>query len=521
MLRYEDLIEDLEQNFAVESLTYKQYSAWPLFRILLLYHRPKPNEELVEIKFIEEQKKSLKARWGDVISSINHLRTEYQRYKNHRKQLADLLVVDLEKEDHLHKAEVVFFHYQQHRNQNIKGSYSNVFLHPLQEEIENKYKCLSLEDVDFPDKAKYPRYKSSVIISPYLKWADVRRAFKKIVYNIALLFSVRKPKKVNCFSELQQLLPTQLRSSIYQSDEFLIYQMEKIIAYKNVLIEILKKIDPKILIQTSYYHPLGMALNLACEELGIKSVEMQHGILEPLAYWNFNKKVVDKFQMLPKYYWLWEADSMSTIAKWIDREDKALLGGNIWMKKMLKKMTDSIPGAEDFKKKISDYHFNILFTMQPSPFNFIPDFLIEVMRERSDILWLIRVHPRGAQEDIPAIKNLMQEKGIRNYEIDLSSSLPLPYLIQKINLHITKFSAVVFDSAMVNIPTIFLDKYADSIYSRDYPTLWNSEIINIALDSRSLSEQISLFENKKVKFKADGYFGNEDYLKSFEKILND
>ena len=69
--------------------------------------------------------------------------------------------------------------------------------------------------------------------------------------------------------------------------------MEKIIAYKNVLIEILKKIDPKILIQTSYYHPLGMALNLACEELGIKSVEMQHGILEPLAYWNFNKKVVD------------------------------------------------------------------------------------------------------------------------------------------------------------------------------------------------------------------------------------
>ena len=80
---------------------------------------------------------------------------------------------------------------------------------------------------------------------------------------------------------------------------------------------------------------------------------------------------------------------------------------------------------------------------------------------------------------------------------------------------------MVFDSAMVNIPTIFLDKYADSIYSRDYPTLWNSEIINIALDSRSLSEQISLFENKKVKFKADGYFGNEDYLKSFEKILND
>ena len=143
------------------------------------------------------------------------------------------------------------------------------------------------------------------------------------------------------------------------------------------------------------------------------------------------------------------------------------------------------------------------------------------MRERSDILWLIRVHPRGAQEDIPAIKNLMQEKGIRNYEIDLSSSLPLPYLIQKINLHITKFSAVVFDSAMVNIPTIFLDKYADSIYSRDYPILWNSEIINIALDSRSLSEQISLFENKKVKFKVDGYFGNEDYLKSFEKILND
>jgi len=74
---------------------------------------------------------------------------------------------------------------------------------------------------------------------------------------------------------------------------------------------------------------------------------------------------------------------------------------------------------------------------------------------------------------------------------------------------------------MVNIPTIFTDKYAKSVYSRHYPLLCNTEIKKNALNSVTLKYQISVFENKQVQFNVEGYFGNEDYLKSFEKILND
>ncbi len=522
MQRYEELIEELEQNFPVDTLKYKGYLVWPLFRILLLYHGYQNNDSLNQKTLNAVSKKSLKARWGDLFSSIKNLKREFFLYKELKEKISELLLKDADKEDVIREAEVVFLYSQLHRNQNLKGTYCNMFLDPLLDEIESKHQCLVLEDIEWPEKAQFPRYKSSAIVTANFKKSDVLLAYKKMKTNLGLfLFPFKKTQKVEGFVKLQLLLPIQLRNSIYNSDDFLIYQMEKIINYKKTLKHILKKVRPKVLVQTSFYHPLGIAANIACSELGIKSVEMQHGILEPLAYWNFNQKMVSKFTMLPSYFWLWEADSCKTIRRWIENRDKVILGGNIWMKKMLKENNAGSNDMLKFADKVATYSYVVLYSMQPAPFNTVPDFLMEVMKERKDILWLIRVHPRLSKQDIPIIKNRFIENGIVDYEIDLASNLPLPFIVRSINLHITKFSAVVFDSAAMNVPTIFIDAYASEVYSRDYAILWNSGIIRVAADKLALKESILFFKDEKVEFKVEGYFGDDNYLNSFEKILND
>lgn len=520
MQRYEKLVDDLEKDFAVETLKYRGHYVWPFFRISLLYHRP-AQEDVNNVGTAQiRPKKSIKARIGDFISALENLRYEWGAFKTLKRELDEYNLDDCANEAKIRKAEVVFFYFQLHRNQNINGAYSNLFLDPLLEEIQSRYNCIVLEDIEHPNKAKRPRLKPSVIISKELKRNYVQLALKKVLSNFILLFPFAKEKSVEGFETLSKHLPNEIRTSIYKSDSFLIYQMDKILALKETLVKILKQIEPKVLVQTSFYHPLGLAVNMACAELGIKSVEVQHGVLEPLAYWNFNKEKVQHFNMLPEYFWLWEADSARTINAWISDKNKVVVGGNIWMKKMLKREVEINSKSLLLDKKMKDFKYKILYSMQPAPFNTFPSDILDAIEENTDVFWLIRVHPRLSQQDIPLVKNLLNERGINNFEIELASELTLVCILQKVNLHITKFSAVVFDSALINIPTIFIDKYAEEVYSRDYPILWNSAIIRLALDKSKLVECINFFRNNKVSFVSEGYFGNDDYLKKFDVIAS-
>jgi hypothetical protein len=518
MQRYEELIEVLEQKFSTNTLRYKGHSIWPLFRMSLLYYGLQQTENPVVLPSRSYSSKNFKAKLGDVLSSLINLRNEYSLYVDFKRKTKQL---NISEEIGYAKVDVLFFYYQSHRNQNIDGLFSNNFLDPLYQEIKMHYKCLILEEINNPDTIKLPPYFPSVNVSRRLKKAELKNAVAKVTDNLLLLFSLKKSETVECFGELQKLLPQELQNTVFASDEFLRNQMEKILTYKETLVAVFAKLQPKVLVQTSYYHTLGMAINLACVQLNIKTVEMQHGVLEPMAFWNFNKQQINKFTLLPKYFWLFDLDSCALVREWLTDGNKVILGGNVWMHKMLKNNNVNDELQSSFLQVTSSYKHCVLLSMQPHPFLELPSFIFDFMKERQDVLWLIRVHPRTMHADMPQITAWMKEKGLSNYELELSNKLPLPFLVQHIKINITKFSSVVFDSALANVPTVFIDQYAQDIFSRDYKILWESAMVKLAVDAKQFKDAFNYYESVNPPFDVNEYFGGDNYLEKFERVLND
>ncbi len=518
MQRYEELIEVLEQKFSTDTLRYNGHSIWPLFRISLFYHGLQQTNSTVVSTSLSASSKGFKAKLGDVLSSLINLKNEYVLYSRFQKKTKELNISEEISDD---KMDVVFFYCQSHRNQNIDGLFSNNFLDPLCQEIRRNYKCLLLEENNNPDTVKLPPFFPTVNISVRLKKAELKNAFAKLTDNLLLLFALKKNEEVEGFTDLKKLLPQELQNTLFASDEFLRNQMEKIVLYKDCFTTIFRKVQPKVLVQTSYYHSLGLAINMACAELNIKPVEMQHGVLEPMAFWNLNKQHIHKFPFLPQYFWLFDLDSCSVVRDWVADENKVVLGGNVWMHKMLKKTTVDHELEQSFHHTTGSYSYSVLMSMQPQPFLELPLFVYEFMKQRQDILWLIRLHPRTVQTDKPKIEDWMKDKGLTNYELELSNKLPLPFLVQHIKVNITKFSSVVFDCALANVPTVFIDEYAEDIFSRDYKILWESSLVKLAQNSEQFKEAFLYCENIIPPFNVNQYFGGENYLEKFEGILAD
>jgi hypothetical protein len=485
---YEDLIKELELTFKVDAITYDSVCLWPLIRIMLFYHGRVENSE--DIVTVRRSRQSLKSRFGDLLWALQYYKKQRRDLSILHEKEAFINNSDKEGEEVIKPITFLFFCLQSHRGQIRDGRYMNMFLDP------------------------------SFLAGSLFFEADISLTKKRIWNNLCHLFNAKKEEKVEFFEDFKKALPLPLQSTIFFDDKILIREARKVFAYQKVFENIFQEFKPKVVVQAAFYNIHGLALNLACSKLKINSVDMQHGVLEPMAYAGYDSSRVSRYAMLPKYYWLWDMDSFQTVFNSIGDEKRLIIGGNIWMKKEITSDDYDLDLAEDFSSVKSNYKKTILVSLQSYQHSSLPDFVFDAIASDTTVFWLLRIHPRCETKEIDALILILKEKNLENCEINFATKLPLKYLMRHIDLHITRFSSVAIDVAMMDIPTVFIDDVAIRLYARDYSVLWNSGLIAVALDKQALRQAILDIWNKNRICTLENYFGNEDYQKSIHRLLN-
>jgi hypothetical protein len=219
---------------------------------------------------------------------------------------------------------------------------------------------------------------------------------------------------------------------------------------------ILAIIKPSRIFINCYYDDKGLAITGAARLLGIKTVDLQHGVQGEyhLAYSSWNCPDELKFKaVLPDYFFVWNEFSGHAIEK---GGGKYFLTGYPWIEAWKRGVfVLDTPLPENI----------ILYTLQPldDPF---PETLHDFLRSvPSEYNFYIRVHPH----DLPKIEMYRQQFQQLGLDItanfEEASHLPLPYLLSRTKLHITKWSSVAIEASYFNVPTLLIHQTGVDLFS--------------------------------------------------------
>lgn len=231
----------------------------------------------------------------------------------------------------------------------------------------------------------------------------------------------------------------------------------------------LKKINPKIAFIPAYYGDQEISFIIACKRMGITTVDVQHGVQGKyhLGYGSWFKVASKGYTPLPDYFAVWSEQEKEAIQMWseaVTGHDVVVTGNlfsELWKENnnpIVKKYDDEIAKLKKWKKKQT-----ILLTLSPYTEKEMK-LIYEVVKESQlEYNWFIRLHPsmiRNQEE----IKNNFKSMGIKHFEIEQSSNLPLYSLLRNIDLHMTVQSSCVIEAADFGVQSIITSDYAAKLY---------------------------------------------------------
>ncbi|MGJ8645378.1 MAG: hypothetical protein ACSHXJ_00700 [Marinomonas colpomeniae] len=301
--------------------------------------------------------------------------------------------------------------------------------------IDYKIKVLELSDIDWVGSKKYTNLN--------ITYLDFIIKLTKIKFNIFARF-----KNFNKTEDLD------FNKAIEEKFDFKISLNSELI-YLNMLskvfMKILKCYKPKIVVLTVFYRLEAMAMCLACERLGIKTIDYQHGAqndYHPM-YTHWENIPQKGYELIPDIFWMWGDIPKKRIESWAMKSKKhtAIVGGNLWMT-YLSQRKSTVENIGMFYQKNRTH---ILISLQGDAY--FPSFLLgAIANSSSDVVWHFRDHPRLAISK-ELRKSIAQYE---NTEIEFTSQAPLYELLKLTDVHLTGYSTVAFEAQSFYVPTIFM-----------------------------------------------------------------
>lgn len=274
-------------------------------------------------------------------------------------------------------------------------------------------------------------------------------------------------------------------------NENLFGNLQKILSWSSLYQSILKKTEARYIFGLCYYNNEMLGMNLAARRLSVNSVDMQHGTQGDLHFgYLFNKMPEEGFNILPKYFWLWDESSFKGIEKWVGENHLPLLGGNPWIEYL-----DSIEdrGVSRNEKPM------VLFTLQPlNPV--IDDYFLKVIALTiKEYDWWLRLHPRMTEAETSQLMDKLAALHLdQSVHLEKSASVSLPFLLKSCDLHISKYSGSVGEAALLGKISLIIDE----IGVRSFKDLMHSgkAVACIEEDPKKVIEVMqNLIVNSKLK----------------------
>ena len=252
-----------------------------------------------------------------------------------------------------------------------------------------------------------------------------------------------------------------------------------IMKYSEFFEQVLRQIKPRSAFVVSYYNVAGMALNLACRNLGIVSVDIQHGLQGDLhwAYGRWNNVPETGYEVLPNLFWVWSNLEAEAIKRWnssVSEWHQPVVGGNLFLdlwrsseNEIVKYYDNEIGNAKGNKKHL----IHVLYTIGYEDADKLRTILSTMRQTESLCYWWLRVHP-GKLKERNSFKKWVRENRISNGEVDLATDLPLYALLRQMDLHLTFYSSSVFEAEDLGVPSVVVGDYGKELFSYQISTGW-------------------------------------------------
>jgi|GEM_PF-6934237 len=303
------------------------------------------------------------------------------------------------------------------------------------------------------------------------EWNNLKRHYPSVFLPTPSEMRIRPPDdgaRVEGLAELNEVLA---RYNLKTFDEGgLRKDMEEIFVYCGIFRSALQRFKPRAVVTVSFPENPGFGLALACSLTQIPLVDLFHGRAGPYnpPYTHYSRVPEGGYQLLPSYYWCWgelhKKDMLAHRGK-PDVKPCPVIGGNPWAS--LWKHGSGFPVPEEdanaFEKRIFG-KTAVLVALTARKEYLINEMMLSTMEKASsDILWLVRMHPLEFGR-IGEVKKLLNSRNISNFEVDLTTKLPLFHVLQRVRACVTLFSSTTLENTFWKVPTLLLNEYGAIVY---------------------------------------------------------
>jgi hypothetical protein len=310
---------------------------------------------------------------------------------------------------------------------------------------------------------RIPRYSKSYIYQHIINNSKIKAKINTIL--------MRNKLKVNLpqFSQFVEYLKSNRIDNSLISEKTLIYKYYYIRILANQFKKLLIKSKVKICFEITYYNIESFALTLACKELNIPTVDIQHGLQGKmhLAYSSWNIIPNSGYQLLPQYFWVWTQEDSNVINEWAFKSNENHLlytGGNLWIdfwKQKGNPLLETYQNLFNIELKDKKIELKILISLNPGCDR--NDIIFKILEKSPQSwFWWIRLHP--SMKDKEKIREIINSTQLKNYSLDQATDLPLPIILKNVDLHITNFSSVIIEAEQFGVPTIFTHPDSELIF---------------------------------------------------------
>ena len=215
------------------------------------------------------------------------------------------------------------------------------------------------------------------------------------------------------------------------------------------------------------------AFCLACRELGITSVEVQHGVQGDLhpTYGSWFAVPAEGWETRARVFWNWDEESTAAINRWAvcaPNHHVAITGGDPWREMWMDGSGELSRHADQLieqRKRAAGGERHILVTLS-SQGDVVPADVLDAIRcSPPGWLYWFRMHPvNQAPRRLDAIR-VLGSLGVDSELLDFATEVPLHALLRRMDCHLSVgLSTVVTEAASHGVPSIACGREAPDFY---------------------------------------------------------
>lgn len=457
-------LNNFEKENDVWSIKYKGIPVWPVLRAF--YH----------------QKKVIKER-------TDKKKDFFFRVKSNFQLICSIFFTWIFSKKKLTKSNYLIVSCTSFRQEKISGKHLNKFTFGFQESsLKNNCQLLEYTGTYF---FNWPRYDNGFSLDFLFIFSFFRNRLNE-----------KKSKKGS------EILNRDILRKFFQTSPYLELsfkevknRMERILFFKEVFSEVLVKTKPKVVFCIAFYSMKSMGLALACHNLGVKIVEVQHGQQGDfhICYSNWVGFPKSGTTLFPNYFWVWGKQSKLRISDWVCNSvlHETIIGGNPWLVFYLNNLKKVKIKSSSSKPKI------LLCTQFLKDFE--ESFILDIIKgSYLDVEWLIRLHPLN-RKHFKTIKS-RHFKDCNNVEFRNTNNDKLYDVFERADFCVTFWSTTAYEANAIGLKCIIihpegLDSMSEYIESGVFKYADNKDdFVNYVLNFDSVTPKSNYIETSEIVF---------------------